>query len=619
MHLTPDPPGDHRPESILPESGEESAELDLTCPSCGADLIDNERFVSHRVCGSCGRHFAIGARERIALLVDTGVFQELETSVTVPEDTIAHDQLPTAERLAEHQHLQVIGEAVVTGFGSIGGVYTVIIALDDHLVGHILGALMSEKVMHAFEYAQSQKLPVVLLAASGTASVPAGPLSLAQGSRLAAALARLHLAGVPILGALAHPLSAGMFGSLAVHCDVLLSEPGVVLHEAAGATGMPGGARTAESLLADGWIDDIVDRDQLAGRIGHFADLVTTIGMVRPTSMPVGRDSRPGSNRQASNRKSATRRTGIHEYVRHLIPNAIDLRGDRISGDVAGVACGFGRLESMTVAFAALAADSGAGARPAVAARKIIRLVRLAGRFELPVLLFVDGHPGGRAAGFAPDAAFAEAQLASVLSLTPVPIITVGLGELSGPLPTMLMNGDRQYMLSSAVCAPTLEVTPGWQPGRPAGARGAAPVLTARDCERLGLIDGVIPESDFGEGNDQAGTVAALRGTLAQALAELNGTGQRRLLDTRLRRQRSLGQSTPEGLAEARSELWALQDWQRNVERSIDEWRGRWEHLKTSQTRISFQRPDIADLAARVRARRSELLERAGLGDRSAE
>ena len=33
--------------------------LDLTCPSCGADLIADELFLSHRMCGGCNRHFAI--------------------------------------------------------------------------------------------------------------------------------------------------------------------------------------------------------------------------------------------------------------------------------------------------------------------------------------------------------------------------------------------------------------------------------------------------------------------------------------------------------------------------------------------------------------------------------
>jgi hypothetical protein len=144
-------------------------------------------------------------------------------------------------------------------------------------------------------------------------------------------------------------------------------------------------------------------------------------------------------------------------------------------------------------------------------------------------------------------------------------------------------------------------------------------VLTAHDCERFGLVDGVIPEPAGGAHAEPEETIAAVRDTLLAALAELTGTGQRRLLDTRQRRQRYLGQSTPAGLAAARSELWELHELQRSVGRSIDDWRERWEQLKASQPRLSFQRPDMADLATRLRARRTELLERAGLGDRSAE
>ena len=133
MHLNPDPMGDQRPETIHPETGDESAEARLTCPSCGADLIGDERFVSHRVCGACGRHFAIGARERIALLVDTGVFQEFETSVTVPENTIAHDQLRPPSAWPSTSTCKSSARPWSRGSAALV-VYAVIVALDDHLV-----------------------------------------------------------------------------------------------------------------------------------------------------------------------------------------------------------------------------------------------------------------------------------------------------------------------------------------------------------------------------------------------------------------------------------------------------------------------------------------------------
>jgi acetyl-CoA carboxylase carboxyl transferase subunit beta len=477
---------------------------------------------------------------------------------------------------------------------------------------------MSGKVLHAFEYARSQKLPVVLLVAGGVASVPAGPLSLAQGSRLATAAAQLHLDGVPVLGVLTHPMSSGVYAALAAHCDVLLSEPGVVVH-ARGAGGAPRAEPwTAETLLARGWIDGLVRRDELSSQVGLFLDLVSAVGLVRPDAI-VPREAAAFALPDALARLRQEGRPGVAECLAHLVPSAVPLRGDRVNDDHPGVLCGIGRLDGMSIAYAGVTREARALPAGGAAARKIGRIARLAGRFELPLLLLVDGAVGAPEPPFEPDAANAEAALAATLAVLPVPVIAVGLGCMSGSLATLMMNGDRQYLMSSAVCTPPPDNASGWQPGRPASGRVAA--LTARECERLGLVDGVIAEPPAGAHADPDGMLIALRATVVQALAELAGTGPRRLLDTRVLRQRTLGQSTPEGLAEARSELWALQDWQRtverNVERSLDEWRGRWEQLKASQPRITFQRPDIADLAARVRARRTELLERAGLGDRS--
>jgi hypothetical protein len=131
------------------------------------------------------------------------------------------------------------------------------------------------------------------------------------------------------------------------------------------------------------------------------------------------------------------------------------------------------------------------------------------------------------------------------------------------------------------------------------------------------MVDGVIQEPARSTADPASGMAAPIRQVVLAALAELTGTGQRRLVDARHRRQRSLGQSTPEGLAAARSELWELHEWQRSVGRSIDEWRVRWEQLKASQPRLSFQRPDMSDIAMRLRTRRAELLDRARSHDRS--
>jgi len=626
-------------DSTHPDRDQELELLDLTCPACDSDLIADELFLSHRVCGSCNRHFSIGARERISLLVDSGLFEELNSAFAPPESTLARDRFPSAERLAEHHHLQVIGEAVVSGIGRIGGVSTVVVALDDHLVGSALGALMTEKIILALDYARSRKHPVALVCTGAASSGHPGPLALVQGGRLATAFSQLHIEGVPVVGVLAHPIAGSVFATLAAHCDLLYSEPGVLVSSGPGDDrGMPDMQRwqSVDALAAGGWIDAIIDRSRIRGYLAAFVDVVGSGGVVRAGSAPVaGAGNALTAAEALANLEHPDRPTSA-DFVASLVSGFVELRGDRVSSENPSIICGIGRFDSLPVAICVQVGGSGSTAAftEASAARKIARLARLAGRLELPLVMLVDGRTSPVSPQFSPEAAFAVSSLASTIAQLPVPVIAIGTGKVAGLLSTSLMIGDRQFLMSSAVYAAAADLAPGGGsvPGSPRHPRNhgranpAAGVLTARECEELGLIDGVINEPRPGAHADPDGALAAVRAVLLASLAELTGTGQRRLLDTRHRRQRTLGQSTPEGLAAARSELWELQEFQRSVGRSLDEWRDRWDQLKLSQPRLSFQRPDINDLATKLRARRAELrvrrtelLERAGLGDRSSE
>jgi hypothetical protein len=113
-----------------------------------------------------------------------------------------------------------------------------------------------------------------------------------------------------------------------------------------------------------------------------------------------------------------------------------------------------------------------------------------------------------------------------------------------------------------------------------------------------------------------------LMGALTRALAELANSGPRRLVETRHRRHRALGQETEEGLAAIRSELLEWQDVQQSVAKSFEDLRERFEQrMASTGPRLSFQRPDLGEIAERLRARREELrhelLERTGRSDRS--
>lgn len=591
-------------------------ELDLTCPACSANLILDETFLAAQVCGTCHRHFSMGARERIALYVDPGTFEEFQIHDPVELDDASLATLPSAERIAEQHERQVVADAVVTGRASIGGNAVALVVLDDHLVGSVLGTTLVEKIVDALAQAMGRKLPVVMVLAGGAPAPSPGPLAVVQPGRLSSAFAQIHLADLPVIGVLAHPVSGANYAALATHCDILFAEPGAQIGAlAVGAIGGSSPARqTSEALLAEGWIDAVVDRLHARSQLGQVLDLVSQPGSIRPgqralaaaPSVPVTLDSK--GTLDHPDRPAAT------TFKDAILTDVVELRGDRVAGDCAAVTTGLARFESLSIAFVLLLDVDGADV--GLAARKIARLCRLASRLERPIVILIDESVTSTAASPSIADGQAIATLSSLLAVLPVPIVTVGLRKVISPLGFALMAGDRQFLLSNARLSARRETE------APAIRQaGRVPVgntmLTARECGRLGLIDAIVEEPAPGAHVDPAGTIGALRAVLVSALAELVGTGSRRLLDTRYRRQRELGLSTPEGLAAVRSELWEIQEWQRSLGRSLDDWRERWDQFRAGTGRDQGRRVELPDLMARLRARRDEIMSRAARGERA--
>lgn len=600
---------------------EEVLDFDLTCPSCGVDLTVDHAFLTTRVCGACGRHFSLAARERIALLADSGSFDEFQDRDL---DRVTHglpEAIPSAERLAEHHESQVIAEAVVSGSARIGGSECVLLALDDHLVGPSLGATMAEKVIAALTFATARKLPVVMICVGGGTIPSAGPLSVVQAGRLSSAFAQLHLAGLSVIGTLVHPVAESMYALLATHCDVLFAEPGVLVGTPDMVRVREGVApwRSAEDLLARGWIDAIVPRIEFRHRATQVLDMLTRPGFVQVPQKAFAQNVAAITTGGLGNSQpflDHPDRPRADTYLTELLRGFVELRGDRVLGDTAAVLTGFARFDSLAIAVVII--RNNPANESDIAARKIARLARLGSRHELPIVALIDERLGDDVRGYSLEGLQAGSTLGSLLSVLPVAVISIVIGAVVSPLSRVLLTGDRQFMLSNAVLASDEDQATGSVVfGRHSGPRPPKrAALSAYECERLGLIDAVIEEPAAGSHSLPEGTIAAVHGTLAGALAELNGTGPRRLLDTRFRRQRDLGMSTPEGLDAVRSEHWEMQEWQRSLERSLGDWRDRWEHFRAGSNRDQSRRLDMPEVMTRFRARRDGFLTRTGIGDR---
>jgi acetyl-CoA carboxylase carboxyl transferase subunit beta len=617
------------------------ADAALACPSCGLDLSWSDEFASLRVCPTCRRHFPLPARERLALLVDPDSFVETNAALVSVDPLIFRDLLPLPERLAEAQERSVgsgggagLSEAVVTGTARIGGQEAVLIVFDPAYLGASIGVVAGEKIVLAMELAAGRRLPLIALCAAGGARTRAGLLSLAQLPKMAAAAARLHRLGVPFVSVLAHPTTGGVYAGLANQADIIFAEPGAQIGLGGVSRGRgaesPPAVAPAESLLEQGLIDGIVARDRLRPTLitllslfadrGSFQPVVTTA----PADAPAPTVARQPVWEEAIFAAHPERPTSL-DLLRRVTVDFVELHGDRVAADDPAIVCGLARLGGIPVA--AVAQERGRGelvvprreGRSGPAGyRKAARVMRLAAHLELPILVLIDTpgvDPDPAASG---ASGVAVAQALGLISLLPVPIVSVVVGEAGGVGAIALSVGDRMLMLEHAVYS-----VAGQEGGAPwafdptpeRGERATpALMLTARECLRLGIVDAVVPEPTPAAHADPDATGHALAAALTAALNDLAGIGPRRLLNERARRVRGLGQSTPEGREAARREMRELQEVQRALARSLGDLRDRWDarqrglprlHLPSLPALSSLQRPDLVDLASRLVARRA--------------
>lgn len=247
----------------------------VKCDGCKRTLYERELAESLRVCAHCGHHFAMTAPERIASLADEGSFVELDGSLASVDPLGFAAAKPYAATLSAAVEATGLADAIVTGRARINGTPLALGVMDFRFIGASMGSVVGERVARLFEHALRDRLPVVIVTASGGARMQEGMLSLMQMAKTAAARRRHDEAGLPYISVLTNPTYGGVTASFAVLADVILAEPGAMigfagprLVEQTIRQKLPRGFQTAESMLKHGMIDDVVARRDLKDRIG---------------------------------------------------------------------------------------------------------------------------------------------------------------------------------------------------------------------------------------------------------------------------------------------------------------------------------------------------------------
>ena len=243
-------------------------------PVSGETVFSKELEDNQMVVPKSGHHFPIGARARLARLLDPGSFEELDAMVKSSDPLNFVDSQAYPDRLKRYEKESGLPEAVACGTGKIHGLAVSLAVMDFRFCGGAMGAAAGEKITRAIERAAAQSIPCIIFSASGGARMQEGIYSLMQMAKTSAALGRLAQAGVPFISVLTHPTMGGVTASFATLGDVILAEPGALIGFAGARVikdttkqTLPAGFQTAEFLLKHGLIDQIVSRLDLRDRL----------------------------------------------------------------------------------------------------------------------------------------------------------------------------------------------------------------------------------------------------------------------------------------------------------------------------------------------------------------
>jgi acetyl-CoA carboxylase carboxyl transferase subunit beta len=260
--------------SFRPRKDAYPPDLWTKCPSCSEMLFNKQLDKADRVCPRCGHHFRLSAWARLELLLDERTFQERDAGLQSVDPLGFADQKPYPDRVVAAQLATGLRDAAVRGIGLIDGRPVSICVMDFGFMGGSMGAVVGEKVTRAAEDALAERIPLIIVSASGGARMQEGTLALMQLAKTVAALERLRAAGVPYISVMSDPTTGGVFASYAVLGDANLAEPNALIGFAGArvtagtiAQELPPGFQRSEFLFEHGFVDRVVNRADLRHEI----------------------------------------------------------------------------------------------------------------------------------------------------------------------------------------------------------------------------------------------------------------------------------------------------------------------------------------------------------------
>jgi acetyl-CoA carboxylase carboxyl transferase subunit alpha len=241
------------------------------------------------------------------------------------------------------------------------------------------------------------------------------------------------------------------------------------------------------------------------------------------------------------------------DYIKTLCPNFVELHGDRYYGDDSAIVCGLGSIDGVNVVL--LGQQKGKNTKENIyrnfgmmrpeGYRKALRVMKLAEKFNLPVISLIDtpgAYPGIGAEERGQGEAIAR-NLFEMSSLkTPIIAVVIGEGASGGALGVGIC--DKMFMLENtwySVISPEGCASILWRDASKAPEAADAMKVTPEDLVEMGICDEIIKEPVGGAHREFEKTVNTLKTSILLEIKKLETLDPEDFLDQRISRYEKMG------------------------------------------------------------------------------
>lgn len=524
------------------------------CKKCGQMVLSEEVRENGYICPKCGGYVRMHAKRRIKMLVDKGTFEPWFEGLEISN--------PLGDKEYEKKLLEVkektkLEEAVITGKALINGSEVALAVMDGRFLMASMGEIVGEKITRTVEKATEENLPLVIVACSGGARMQEGIISLMQMAKTSAALKRHSESGNLYISVLTDPTTGGVTASFAMLGDIIMAEPDAligfagprVIEQTIGQK-LPKGFQKSEFLLEHGFIDLIVERQNLKNKLSEIIKLHYSkksseenckvvdekdLQKLNEESNEIKVDRNwKRENSESDSKKSPIddgncetenerfknnltpwekvqisrenkRPTGL-DYIEKLVENFTELHGDRYFGDDSAIVGGIGTVNNKPVTV--IAQVKGHNTKENISRnfgmpspegyRKALRLMKEAEKFHRPIICFVD-TPGAFCGLEAEERGQGEAIARNLfeMSAIKVPILSIFVGEGGSGGALAMAVANEVWMLENSVysiLSPEGYASILWKDGKKADKAAEAMKMTADDLKQLNVIEKIFKE-----------------------------------------------------------------------------------------------------------------------------